>query len=464
MRKKVIVASFIVLWILFLLGGLLFVLFVPMHKYGEAYDQVDFLTFPLLVLSLVSVLPLIEFISFLKVDTTGFRNVVFALMLFLMFLFSSDMQPLLNPSRNQTLSDVSSILFFAGFMAFVLTAICVLENHIGAEFSYIRFALSSIYAGLTLLSFVFLDRARIPYFALVIFLPLVVYLIISVFMRGEKPKFNTVTFVLVGVVCLSFGLCLASFASKALGKGDFGVTTFYVLLIFLSYMAVYIDYIIRREHDRYMVKRYAKSLEKAKSRLLTSQMNPHFVFNSLLVIKDTYHQDIAKGDQAMDLFSKYLRTSVESLDKDFVTFEDELQNIANFIALEEIKKGKSYNIIYDIDVSDFVVPILSLETLVENSLKYSMIEDKEDGEIIISTKEENGTITITIEDNGIGFNPEDIKKGSYGLKNTSDRFHILLQAKTEIKSKPNEGTKIEITFNKEEANMERIIEGGGFKI
>lgn len=99
------------------------------------------------------------------------------------------------------------------------------------------------------------------------------------------------------------------------------------------------------------------------------------------------------------------------------------------------------------------MPILSLEPLVENAIKYSQANLKSDGYILIaSTRTEDGNVVITIKDNGLGFDIADIKESSKGIMNSKLRLEMGLNAKATFNSKLGVGTEITIVF--EEAKNE----------
>ena len=182
--------------------------------------------------------------------------------------------------------------------------------------------------------------------------------------------------------------------------------------------------------------------------MLQAQIKPHFVFNVLLSIKNLYHSDTELGDEAIDLFSKHLRAQVEAAGADMVPFEKELDTIRVFTDLENIRQDKELNLIFDIEYSDFQIPALSLQTFIENAIKYSRISEKEDGYIRISSRCENGEILLEISDNGVGFDPSEIRDTSYGIRNSVERFRLLTGVSPEIISSPGNGTSIMIRFNK----------------
>jgi LytS/YehU family sensor histidine kinase len=172
------------------------------------------------------------------------------------------------------------------------------------------------------------------------------------------------------------------------------------------------------------------------------------MFNTLTAVKSLYHQDVEAGDRAINLFSKHLRANVEAFDKDVVPFEKELDAIANFVELQNLKYSSPFKIVYDIAFVDFEVPVLSLQVFVENAMKYSKVNQKPDGYIEISSYEEGDDIILEISDNGEGFDPQSISPASCGIKNARERFELLLCANVEIFSAYDCGTRVKITIKK----------------
>ena len=187
-----------------------------------------------------------------------------------------------------------------------------------------------------------------------------------------------------------------------------------------------------------------KEAEKLKADVLKEQIKPHFIFNCLTSIQGAYETDKEKGQKMITMFSKNLRNNLESASYELIPFEVELQNILNFSKLESMRQNREIDLLLDLETSDFFIPPLSLEPFIENAIKYSKIENKEGGYIQLCTSRNEKFIIITIEDNGVGFDPSKIKENSIGLKNANERLKLVLDAETTIESEIGKGTKINI--------------------
>ena len=187
-------------------------------------------------------------------------------------------------------------------------------------------------------------------------------------------------------------------------------------------------------------------IKKARNKILVNQIQPHFIFNTLTSIQNLYNEDSQGATLALNEFSKHLRHQIDSLNNEFISFEEELENIEHFINLYLLSKKFHVEIIYNIENSDFCLPAFSLQPFIENCLKHANLNEKKDGEIIISAKKEKKIITINIADNGCGFDCKNISIKSTGINNCIERLKYSLNAFVDIKSTLNVGTNITIIF------------------
>ncbi len=196
-----------------------------------------------------------------------------------------------------------------------------------------------------------------------------------------------------------------------------------------------------------------KKAERMKADALKEQIKPHFIFNCLTSIQEAYKEDQKKGEKMITSFSQHLRTNLQASSYELIPFDVELMNILNYVKLENMRREVTIEPLLDLETTDFLLPPLSLEPFIENAVKYSKIEEKEDGYIQLSTFKDDKQIIITVEDNGQGFNTNAIKKSSVGLNNAKERLSLVLGAETKIESKIGKGTKVTIYIpfsNKEE--------------
>ncbi len=192
--------------------------------------------------------------------------------------------------------------------------------------------------------------------------------------------------------------------------------------------------------------------KEAQIKIMMSQIQPHFIYNSLSSISTLITIDPNKAQEALDSFTEYLRHNLSSLTETrLIPFEDELKHIETYVSLEKVRFNERINIIYDIQVRDFYVPPLSLQPIVENAIKHGVLKKIEGGTLKINTKESKEAYIVEIIDDGVGFDITNIdftKNEHIGLNNIKQRLKTMCNASIDIFSEVNKGTKVTVTFYK----------------
>ena len=199
----------------------------------------------------------------------------------------------------------------------------------------------------------------------------------------------------------------------------------------------------------------AKEEEKNKEaqiKIMLSQIKPHFIYNSLSAISTLITINPDKAQKSLDDFTEYLRINLSSLtEKNLIPFTDELRHIETYISLEKMRFNDRLNVIYDIGTTDFMVPPLSIQPLVENAIKHGILKKIEGGVMTLTTYETATNYIIEIKDDGIGFDINTInfdENKHFGLKNISYRINQMGGGNLNISSKIGVGTKITVTLKK----------------
>ena len=195
-----------------------------------------------------------------------------------------------------------------------------------------------------------------------------------------------------------------------------------------------------------------KQLTHSRLIVLMSQIRSHFVFNILNAISGMCKYDPEKADETIVRFSRYLRDNIDIMQEDKkMPFEVALQRLEDYVVLEQIRFEDRLEFVTDLEVTDFMIPPLILQPLVENSIKHGVSKKKDGGTILLSTWEEDGNIMISIDDDGVGFEMKELEKEtSVGLRNIRFRIQQLLQGTLTFKSEINKGTKAIISFPRKE--------------
>lgn len=163
-------------------------------------------------------------------------------------------------------------------------------------------------------------------------------------------------------------------------------------------------------------------LQKAEFKALQSQINPHFIFNSLNTISAFCREKPDKARELLIALATYFRNSIQTKDG-FVSIYDEMDYVMAYLQLEKARFDERLNIIIDMpDNIDCKMPCLILQPIVENAIKHGAMKKKQ-GEVKIVISEKEEFIKITVMDNGFGI-PQNV---IHGLKyNTLDNGRIGL--------------------------------------
>ena len=211
------------------------------------------------------------------------------------------------------------------------------------------------------------------------------------------------------------------------------------IILFVSYEASYVQFLVEQE----------QKLSEAKLKLVNQQMKPHFIFNTLTLIR--YQCLTAPNDAAQTVseFSNYLRSLTDYLtEEDCISVETELDIVKNYLRIQSKRFGDGIKVEYNIEETDFDVPPFSIQTLAENAVRHGFKSGQGDkGLIKVSTKKVKNKRIVTVEDNGAGFDVREMeKKGSVGIKNTRNRVKIMCGGELTIESEPGKGTRATIVI------------------
>jgi two-component system sensor histidine kinase YesM len=209
--------------------------------------------------------------------------------------------------------------------------------------------------------------------------------------------------------------------------------------------------------DELIEKNYVAELNEKMARLqaLEAQINPHFLNNTLQAISAQAIMKKQRGISKMiEALASMLRYSIT--EGDSMLLSAEIKHVQSYLMLQKARFDErlDYNIKMDESLSDFLIPKISILTLVENSVNHGLEQSPERICINIDILLDKGYLVIKVVDDGCGMSPEKLTEirrqleyengmtGGIGLKNLAGRLHILYNgmAKMEIDSTPGKGT------------------------
>lgn len=237
---------------------------------------------------------------------------------------------------------------------------------------------------------------------------------------------------------------------------DFADTIGYTIMaMFMSYhlnkikvQSLYREYEIKE----IQLKEAGLRLKSAELDLLQRQISPHFIYNTMNAISGLCKIDPERAEELIGLFSRYLRGNIDTMgNKKLISLKEELDNVNCFVNIISIRYQEEYEVIYDLQETDFDLPIFSLEPLVENSIVHGLRNSKSDKVVFISTQREGKYIHIVVEDKGKGFaTNEPSDHIATGIKNVAYRLEQLVDGRMEIHSQFGQGTKVDIWIPEKE--------------
>ena len=197
-----------------------------------------------------------------------------------------------------------------------------------------------------------------------------------------------------------------------------------------------------------------RELYEAKVSVMVSQIRPHFMYNALSSIAILCKLDPDTAYTATVTFSDYLRGNMDSLRKTApVPFAMELEHLKKYLYIEKLRFADKLNIEYDIQDTDFVIPLLSIQPLVENAVKHGVGMKEDGGTVKISTRATDTAHEVIIEDDGVGFDVKEAKndgRSHIGMENTKKRLHEMCGGELIIESEIGKGTVARVIIPKKE--------------
>lgn len=207
------------------------------------------------------------------------------------------------------------------------------------------------------------------------------------------------------------------------------------VLLFCGWFSLYFIYHTFERLRRMQLEqlRLAASVKEAELRALKSQVNPHFLFNSLNSLRALIDEDAPRARESVTRLANMLRYSLQSGQQETVPLEEEVRIVEDYLALELIRHEDRLRVKWAVqdEARAVSVPPMLLQTLVENAVKYGISTRRDGGEIAIGAALEGADLHIRVTNPGDLTTPPSAaaaKAGSstgVGLRNASDRLKLL---------------------------------------
>ena len=218
--------------------------------------------------------------------------------------------------------------------------------------------------------------------------------------------------------------------------------------IFQSISVIFTSYNIALEQIK-----VAKQLNEKRIKLMMSQIQPHFICNTLNTIRSMVKLAPEKAYDMIYHFSNYLKYNINSYkDRDLIPFSEELAHIKEYTKIE-CERFHKLKVQFEIEADSFLIPPLTIQPLVENAIKHGICKKEMGGYVKIKSIRRDHHYVIYIIDDGIGFDTSILSLGEeeddgIGIRNSVFRLRELVEAHVDIKSSPRDGCTITIIIPK----------------
>ena len=261
---------------------------------------------------------------------------------------------------------------------------------------------------------------------------LLIEILVVVHYRKNLSRFGT-------IVMLNFGL--VSLLTTGLQSIWYPVPellacTLALLLMFMLFYWEMAKNLVENERE----------LMQSQMSLAISQIQPHFLYNTLSTIAELCRKDSAMAEEVTNRFALYLRGNLEHMGDSFpVEFSKELKHVQTYLWIEKIRFQEELQVVYDIQTEDFIIPALTVQPLVENAVKHGMMGSENVCTITIRTKCVERGYQVIIEDDGCGFDPEQVKNDGrkhIGIESVRSRLKFMVGGTLTVKSAIGKGTTV----------------------
>lgn len=244
-----------------------------------------------------------------------------------------------------------------------------------------------------------------------------------------------------------YGIVGLPWTSKLSFSIFFGFVWIQGVMMLSGWWCVYFFYHLFDRYNRLQIEQLslATHVKEAELRALKSQVNPHFIFNSLNSLRALIEEDPLRARQAVTQLANLLRYSLQSGQLETVPFEDELRVVNDYLALEQVRHEERLRLRLDVAPETLQLPIppMLLQTLVENAVKYGISMRPEGGEIAIIARREHDSLRLQVTNPGaLEASPARLEKTSgstgLGLANAANRLRLLFGDQATLQLRPGE--------------------------
>lgn len=345
------------------------------------------------------------------------------------------------------------------------------------DIDYIAMSFAIMYFHLIILDHMVASRVRIKWYSGISFFILMLVCILwlisnwtglfftldnGLFIRSNLYNLSQIPEILIFV----FDIFVIILNIKKMPKMEFAVWIGYMVFTLFSVMLtlvseiVFMDvacsviillmYLMLSMQSSIIRARQQTKIEQQKNYIALSQMEPHFLYNTISAIMGIEGTN-SETRNALVTFGKYLRQNLDSIKtEDCIPFTKELEHVKLYSSLETLRFD-DVKVIFEVEDEDFLLPPLVVQILVENAIRHGVSVKECGGSVRVTQSQTETDYMICVEDDGIGFEPDKLpadNKTHVGLENIELRLKEMCGGKLILESKLGVGTKATIIIPK----------------
>jgi len=198
------------------------------------------------------------------------------------------------------------------------------------------------------------------------------------------------------------------------------------------------------------IRELQKQLEYDRTNMMLSQISSHFFYHTLNAIQALIVLDPESAYTMTEDFSRFLRFKVDSVSAEdgLVPFREELRTVRAYAEINRIQLGERLKMEYDVPETDFLIPVLTVQPIVENAIIHGIKPKVGGGTVRVRLRRDGEFYEVSVEDDGVGYAPGDEQAGrSVGIRNIRARMEQYPGCTVTVESAPGRGTRVTLRYS-----------------
>jgi two-component system LytT family sensor kinase len=267
------------------------------------------------------------------------------------------------------------------------------------------------------------------------------------FSAGERTR-SALTHALTGAAFVGLSLVLQAVLGRIINRNMFGtgMLAYTVQSSLLAYGILGVAAQASRYFTLFKTRQvHASELEarlsKTHLQLLRTQLQPHFLFNTLNTVAELVHSDPNTADQMITRLGRLLRLSLDHAGHQVVPLRQEIEFLRMYVEIEKVRFQERLQIVWDLaaDTLDAAVPTLLWHPVLENAIRHGVTPLPGRGRIVITSQQVDDDLVLEIRDNGRGLPNGEIQREGVGLRNIRERVDQLYGSRARFTLAPAAG-------------------------